>query len=127
MMARTLRDFQRPAATAEGLADKVKELKAEGNGVFGGDLGEEGVRELLLRSGRRGGRAGEAEPKMSDGKGTARFWVQDGHLVKFEYTVSGTVSYGERQRTMNRTATVEIKDVGTAKVDVPEDAAKMLQ
>jgi hypothetical protein len=118
-LARRLRTFKLPAAEAEELAGKATDLKDEG-GALVGTLPEEAVKEILSRRGGRGG--GNNAPAVTGAKGTAKFWIKDGVLVKFEVNYQGTV--GDRQS--NRTTVTEIKEVGTTKVVVPEDAKKKL-
>jgi hypothetical protein len=122
-MVRRLKDSKLPAAEAEDLADKAKELKAGEEGLYSGDLTEQGVKELFARW-RRGGQA--AEP--TGAKGWVKFWVKDGLLTKYQFNVQGTITTGQDQREMevNRTTTVDIKDVGTTKVTIPDEAKKKL-
>jgi hypothetical protein len=120
-LARMLRGFQPPAAEAEGL------LKAAGNptlaeGAFSGELAEEKVKELLSFRGRGGGGAAD----VSNAKGSVKFWTENGMLKKYQYSVKGTVSFNDQDRDVDRTTTVEIKDVGSAKVEVPEEAKAKL-
>lgn len=125
--ARMLRNYQLPAAEASGLVDKLKEVKPTPDGSYGGELTEDGVKEILSRG--RGGRGGGANaPAVSGAKGSVRFWLKDGLLHKYEYQVQGTMTIGQNQREIevNRTMTVEIKGVDGTKVDVPEDARKKL-
>jgi len=122
-IARGLAQFKAPAAQAESLVDKVRDLKDEGEGAFSGELTEEGVKELLSFGRRPGGNA----PTVADPKGSAKFWVKEGQLAKYEYKVQGKMTFGQREIDINRTTTVEIKDVGTTKVEVPEDAKKKLE
>lgn len=117
-IARMLPNFKAPAAQAEDLASKVKELKKTDD-TYAGDLTEEGVKELLTRGPRPGG--GDA-PTVSDAKGSVKFWVKDGVLSKYEFKVQGKVN----DRDVDRTSTVEIKDVGSTKVEVPEGAKNKL-
>lgn len=123
-----LRNFKAPAAEAADLVAEAKELKEEG-GAYVGELTEEGVKARLAFGGRgrRGGDAQGQGPQVSGAKGSVKFWVQGGVLVKYEYTVQGKVTFGDREIDMNRTATVEIKDIGSTKVEVPEDARKKLE
>lgn len=125
-MARAIRSWKSPAATAESLAGKTKELKAEADGLYTAELTEEGAKELLSGGGARPGGQGRA-PEMSDVKGTVKFWVKDGVLSKFEHSVAAKMKFGEREIAVDRTTTIEIKDVGTAKVEVPEEAKAKLQ
>jgi hypothetical protein len=121
MVARMLQNFKAPAAEAEDLAGKTKELKL-GDGVYSGDLTETGAKDLL-RFGRRGG---ANAPEVSGAKGSVKFWLKEGQLSKYEYNVQGNVSFNGNDRDVNRKDVVEIKNVGTTKVTVPDDAAKKL-
>lgn len=117
------RNFKGPADQAQTLANQTANLKVE-DGVYSGDLTDEGA-QSLLRFGRRGGRGGNGNgngPQVSNAKGTVKFWVNDGVLSKIQYHVTGTVSFGGNDRDVDRTATIEIKDVGTTKIDVPAEA-----
>ena len=121
-ISRMYQNYKAPAEQAEELAGKVKTLTKEGD-AYSGALTEEGAKSFLT-FGRRGG--GGGGPEISNAKGTAKFWVKDGALSKYEYNVQGTVTFGDNDRDVNRTTTVEIKDVGTTKVSVPEEAKKKL-
>jgi len=122
-LVRAMKAFKAPAAQAEDIADKVKELKKGEDGSYAGDLTEEGATALLSRGGRGGG--GNAP---TGGKGSAKFWIKDGALTKFEYNVQGTIKIRDtdEERKINRTTTVEIKDVGTTKINVPAEVKKKL-
>jgi hypothetical protein len=117
-LSRMIRNFEAPAAQAREIAALVKELKKDGD-VYSGDLTEKGAKSLLLFRG--GGQA-----TASNAKGSARFWIKDGVLSKYEFKVTGSVSFNGNDMDVDRTTTVEIKDVGTTKVDVPEGAKKKL-
>jgi len=122
-MARRLQNFKAPAVEAEGLVDKVADLKDEGEGVFSGALTEEGVKELFTRFARPGGNA----PQVAEPKGSVRFWVKEGTLVKYELNTQGKFTFNNNDVQMNRTTTVEFKDVGSTKIEVAEDAKKKLE
>jgi hypothetical protein len=121
-MARRIKTFKAPAAEAEDLADKVKELKKGDGGVWSGDLTEEGAKALFVL-GRRAGTAGPP-----DSKGSVKFWLRDGVLSKFEYTVQGTMKLpnSDEESKISRTTTVEIKEIGTTKVTLPDEVKKKL-
>lgn len=112
-----IRNFKAPAAQASELAAQAKELKKDGD-VYSADLTDEGAKALLQF---RGGNA-----TVSDAKGSVKFWVKDGILTKYEFKVAGKVSFNGNDRDVDRTTTVEIKDVGATKVEVPDDAKKKL-
>jgi len=122
-IVRYLRSYKTPAEQAAELAGKAKELK-EKEGAISGDLNEDAIKELLLMGARR--REGQEAPKTSDANGSVKFWVKDGVLNKYEIHIEGKVTSGDRVSEINRTLTVEIKDSGATKLEVPDDAkAKM--
>ncbi|HXE54884.1 MAG TPA: hypothetical protein VN541_17820 [Tepidisphaeraceae bacterium] len=122
-MNRMAQSFKCPGEQAQEIASQTKELK-ESEGAVSGDLTEQGAKDLLLfyrpRTGESGG------PEASNAKGSAKFWVKDGQLAKYETHVSGTVTFNGNDRDTDRTTTVEVSDVGSAKVEVPEDVKKKL-
>ncbi len=121
-MAMRFRNFKAPAAQVQDLVAKVKELKKEGD-AFAGDLTEDGAKSQLTF----GGRGGANGPEVSGAKGSLKAWVKDGLLAKYEIKVKGTVSFNGNDRDVDRTTTVEIKDIGSTKVEVPDDAKKKLE
>jgi len=120
MAARMVQNFKAPAAQVADLVDKVKELKKDGD-VYAGELTEEGAKAQLMF----GGRGGNA-PEVSGAQGGVKVWVKDGMVCKVELKVKGKVSRQSGDVEIDRTTTTEIKDVGTTKVEVPEDAKKKL-
>jgi hypothetical protein len=122
-IARMVQNYKVPAVEAASLADAAKELKKDANSISG-DLTEAGAKELL--SFRRRGNGG-AGPTVTNPKGSVKFWIEDGTLVKYQYHIQGTVSFNGNDRDVDRTMTVEIKDVNTTKIDVPDDAKKKMQ
>jgi hypothetical protein len=108
-----------PATQAEDLLSKVKDVTMAG-GVYSGDLTEDGVKALLAFGGRGGGQG----PDIAGAKGSAKFWLKDGVLSKYEFNLQGTMSFGGNDMPMNRTTTIEIKDVGTTTVTIPDEAKK---
>lgn len=122
-MARTLQNYKAPAEEAADMAGKVKELMKEGDAWIGA-MTEEGAKSLMT-FGRGPGGGGNA-PEISGAQGKVKFWIKDGVLAKYEYNVKGTVSFGGNDREVDRTTTVEIKDVGTTKLEVPDEAKKKM-
>jgi hypothetical protein len=120
-MGAMLRNFKAPVDQATQLAGFAKELKKDGD-VYSSDLTEEGAKTFLSFRRRSGGDA----PNITNPKGTVRFWIKDGMLTKYVFNVKGTVSFNGNDIDQDRTSTVEIKDVGSTKVTVPEEAKKKL-
>jgi hypothetical protein len=115
-----LRNLKAPATQAAEIAGFAKDLKQEAD-TYVSDLTEEGAKTLLRF--RRGGDG----PTISNPKGSVKFWLKEGALQKYEYKVKGLINFGGNEVDVDRATTVEIKDVGTTKFDVPEEAKKKLQ
>jgi hypothetical protein len=115
-----VRNLRTPAEQAVEIAAGAKELKKDGDAIAG-DLTEEAAKNLMRF--RRGGGDG---PTISNAKGSAKFWVKDGVLTKYEFKVSGKMDFNGNEIDLDRTTTTEIKDVGTTKIEVPEGAKKKL-
>jgi hypothetical protein len=118
-----VRNLRTPAEQAVEIAGGAKELKKDGDAIVG-DLTEEAAKNLMRF--RRGGGGGGEGPAISGAKGSAKFWVKDGVLTKYEFKVSGKMDFNGNEIDLDRTTTTEIKDVGTTKVEVPEGAKKKL-
>lgn len=120
-IARRLKGVRSPLSVAEDMAGKVRELKKETDGPLSGDLSAEAALKLFQTLGRRAAEATEA-------KGSAKFWLKDGALAKYEFTVKGAITLrgDNREVDISRTVTVEFKDVGVTKVTLPEEAKKKL-
>jgi hypothetical protein len=125
-MARRLQNLKAPAAEAQDILTKVKDIAKDGD-AYTGELTDEGAKAIATRGFGRPGGGGGNRPAPTDLKGSVKFWIKDGALTKYQTKVSGKRQNqdGEEQA-FERTTTVEIKDVGTTKVTLPEDAKKKL-
>lgn len=112
-LAFIIRNFKAPVAQAEELADAAKELKKDGD-AFASDLTEEGARKQF-----RWG-------NVTNPKGSVKFWLKDGLLAKLQFKLTGKVDFNGNEVEVDRDATVEVKDVGSTKIEVPEAAMKKL-
>jgi hypothetical protein len=119
-LVRRLQTFKAPAEQSQNLVSKSKEIKNDGDAYVAG-LTEEGAKDVLS-FGRR--RSGEAEPKNA--KGSVKFWLNDGQLKKYELKLSGTLNFGGDEQDIEGTTTVEIKDVGKTKLQLPDAAKKKM-
>ena len=120
-LARRLQNYKAPAAELADLAEKSKEIKSAGD-ALAADLTEAGAKDLLTFSGRRGANA----PEPKNAKGNIKVWLKDGMPVKYQVHVEGTINFNGEDRDMDRTTTVEIKNVGATTIEVPEAAKKKL-
>ena len=119
--AMIVRNIKTPAKEAAQLASAVKEIKKEEN-FYSGDLTEEGA-AAMQKFGPSGGSDG---PTVNEAKGSVKFWLKDGALTKYEFKLKGTIKFNGNEFPNDRTTTVEIKEVGTTKLDLPEDARKKI-
>jgi hypothetical protein len=101
---------------AANLAAQAQNLKAGTNGISG-DLTAQSAETLL----------GSSLPASTNRKVSVTFWITDGKLAKYQYHATGTVKFNWNDREMDRTATTEIMDVNTTKIEVPDEAKKKLE
>jgi hypothetical protein len=120
LQAIKLQNFKTPAEEAWSFAIKVKTIQLA-DGIYAGELTEEAAKAELTPA-----RPGEKGPGISGAKGTAKFWIINGILSKYQIHVEGHVEFGGNGREVNRTTTTEITDVGKTKLEVPDDARKKL-
>jgi hypothetical protein len=118
-MAMIVRKFKTPADQAAEVASFAKELKKTGDS-YASELTEAGAKKLLSF-----GRDGEG-PAITNPKGSVKIWIKDGLLNKYELKLAGSMDFNGNNFDLERTMTIEIKDVGTTKLSVPEEAKKKL-
>ena len=112
-LGRMVKNIKTPAEQAAELAAATKNLKKDGD-VYSSELTDEGAKAQFRIA------------AASSAKGSVKFWLKDGALTKYEFKLKGTVDFNGNEVDVDRTTTVEIKDIGTTKVNVPEAAAKKL-
>jgi hypothetical protein len=122
-VVRYLRGYKTPAAQSAELIGNINTVAQEGV-VLTSDLKDQAIREILLIGVRR--RDGEEPPKIEGAKGAGRFWIEEGNLSKYEVQAQGKVSAGDRVTDIDRTMTVKIKDVGSTRLEVPDEARQKL-
>jgi len=113
-----LHNAKRPADEAAEIASFVKELKKSGD-AYASDLTEEGAKALQTFKLPNGDSVA-----VNEASGSAKFWIKDGVLTKYEIKLKGKMKFGDNEFPNDRTTTVEIKDVNSTKVEVPEAARK---
>ena len=119
-LARHLSTFGKsPVVQARGLMKQTKDLVSDGAGVYSGLLTDEGVTHNVPRFG----------VEVSDTKGSIKFHVKDGMLVRYRYSVLAHVKFVEQKREVdyNRTTTVRIRGVGKTRLNVPAEALKSIE
>ena len=68
-------------------------------------------------------------PQMTveDANGTLKIWVQSGAMTKMRVHLTGTRTFNDQDQPIDQTSTTEIKEVGTTKITVPDEAKKKLE
>jgi hypothetical protein len=111
-----------PHEELTGLAKSLKgakkgDKKEDGCLVYSGDLTQEGAKKL-------------APTEFQDvvRGGTARVWINgDGAVVKYMLSIRVQGKRGNAEVDGTTEKTVKLSDIGSAKVDVPEGAKKVLE
>ncbi len=120
-----------PTDEAARILNGVKDFKALDGGALGGDLSADAATDLLSFGPRRTGAKTNSDtpvfPAPTGAKGAAKFWLQDGALVKYQTHLTGTVSFNDNDTVLDFTRTTEIQQVGTTKMDIPDEAKKKLE
>jgi len=124
MVVINARNIKAPAVEAKELLGLVTTVTVA-DGVYSGTLTEAGAKARLTPGGFPGMGGGEG-PEITGAKGSVKFWIKDGTLVKYEYNLQGSMDMMGNPIDMNRTTSVEIKDVGATKIAVPDDAKKKM-
>jgi hypothetical protein len=126
MTARRVQGTKSPADAAKDLLSKTKSVAKTGD-FYTAELTEDGAKSLVTGGfgGFRGGGDGQG-PDITGAKGSVKFWVKDGMLSKYETDVQGSIDFGGNTRDMHPVTTIEVKEVGTTKIEVPADAKKNL-
>ena len=98
------------------------EWRVEGDTVTG-SLTETGAMLLLVRDGQE-----EISPVRASA--TFKLWIQNGAVIKYEVKAEGVLSvsgsFGKREIQVHQTTTTVVKDIGTTRFDVPEEARRKL-
>ena len=123
-VTRIVGGFKSPAALAQQLATLTKNLKQDGETYIAQLIGNDANEVNAPLSSFRGGGGGR---EMTNAKATVTFWIRDGVLEKLQVRSTGTISRGGNDMNVDRTTTVEFRDVGNTKVELPEDLKKKLQ
>jgi hypothetical protein len=121
-LERRLKAFKTPTKESAEFLAKAGDVKKEaGELAYSGRLTPDAAKAMFALLGKRAAEAPEAE-------GALKFWVKDGRLAKYELKLQGKITVGadKREVTITRTTTVEIKDVGSTKISLPESARSRL-
>jgi hypothetical protein len=121
----TIEHFKSPADQAKDLCDQIDEVQKSGD-AYKAELKPETVKKLLSLLRRRAVAATSNQIEVKNPQGMATFWIRDGLLSKMETHVQGAVKFNSNERTIDRTTTTTIKDIGSTKIIVPEESREKL-
>jgi hypothetical protein len=91
--------------------------------IVTGTLNELGAQLLLVHDGQN-----EITPLRATG--SFKLWLRDGMVAKYQLTLEGILAVsthlGRKRVAVRQTSTTELKNVGTTKFEVPEEARRKL-
>jgi hypothetical protein len=104
--------------------EKIEKAVEGETTVYSGALTADGARSLAATGNKASGK-GRLNLTYS---GSAKLWLnKDGQVTKYEVSIKGSGKVKERDVQVSTTRTVELSEIGTVKVEVPEAAKKSLQ
>ena len=118
-------NFAAPADQAKALLDKATTIKKDGD-AYTADLVAASATDLLTLKMPGGAQSPFGTMAVKDAKGTLKIWVKDGVMSKMEVHLTGTRNFNDQDTPVDQTTTATIKDVGTTKIAVGDDAKKKL-
>jgi hypothetical protein len=114
-MTRTIRRIIPPTQQIVRLVGSAAQLRKEGE-LYSGELSES-VAKRLLNPERQ---SGSDAPAIQKATGNVKIWTRDGVVSRYEFSARGKVNAEGKETDLAQTTIVEIKDVGTTKVMLPE-------
>ena len=122
-----IKSFKAPAAMADEMSSKLKEVKKEDDAYTVELSGDDAKPYMMMGRGRRGGGGGGQPPQIANAKIGLKIWIKDGMISKYSMHTTGTVTFNGNDVDIDRTTTTEFSDVGSTKVDVPDEVKKKLE
>jgi hypothetical protein len=114
-----------PAWQLTNILDKVQNLK-KSDGYYVGDLQPAEATAMVIYGGVRGGGVGGSRNGAPVSAAAVNLWVEDGAFSKYSTKVTLHFIYNGTPIESTQITTVEIKDVGTTKLDVPDEVKKIM-
>jgi hypothetical protein len=123
-LSRMVQNFKTPTNMISDVAGKLEKVEKKDD-VYTAGLPGDVVKQLLFPPRRQN--TGGNGPEISNASGSIKFWIKDGIISKVEHNVKGSVSFNGNDRDIDRTTTIEFKDVGSTTVKIPDEAKAKLQ
>jgi hypothetical protein len=127
------RNFKTPTEQAQDTLDNLQNIQKTDTG-YTADLTEDAAKKMLNRNRPRRNAAttnpdnGNGPPpfEVSNPKGSVKLTIKDGTLTQVQFHLTATISFNGNDRDVDRTTTMDIKNVGSTTVDVPDEAKAKL-
>ncbi len=121
-----LRGLKAPHEQVKDIGTKIKDVKREdsdGGACYSGELTEDAAKEFGAIQTGKGGNKGPSF-KVT---GSVKVFVNgEGSITKLEIVTEGKGTVKDQEMTVKQTKTIEISEVGSTKVEVPEEVTKLL-
>ena len=124
-VARDLGAVPTPVDELTGLLPILGGLRREADGSYFGAVPED-TAERLIRAIVSGRAPGGFVPELRAPFGNVRVWLRDGRLQRYVISAAATASLPFGTKEIKRVSTVEIREVGATRVDVPAEAKAKL-
>jgi hypothetical protein len=126
LMSRVLFNVRKPDVEVAELLKVGAAFTQDDKGVITEQL-DESAAATLIRNGVTG-RPNPQAPPLKQARGNVKYWVNDGLIEKYEINLQGQLLPSAHQNAVDfkPTTTVEITNVGTTKVQVPDAAREKL-
>ncbi len=120
-LIKRLQSMKLPGDFAADLVAKTSNFRQNGETITG-ELSGAAARELLTFGSHRR----DKQEEFADPRGTVTWLIRDGVLVQFDLQLAATFSVNGSAVPIERSSRIEIRDVGTTSLTVPDEAAKLL-
>ncbi|HAM70269.1 MAG TPA: hypothetical protein DCM86_01325 [Verrucomicrobiales bacterium] len=121
-LAKMATAYRTPAEDARVLMASMVKVEKVVDAIEG-DLTSTATHDLIANGSRRGD---NLPPGLTDPHASVKFWIKEGSVERFQYHISGSMTFGATEVKLDRLTTVEIKDVGTTKLEVPDEVKRLL-
>jgi len=129
--AMVARNFKTPVQQALDNIDALSNIQKTDDG-YTADLSEDAIKAMVARPRRTAATTNPdaatsmPSPNISNASGTVKITMADGNLTQLMVHVTATITINGNDRDIDRTVTTKFSDVGSTKVDVPDDAKAKL-
>ncbi len=125
-LARIVQNYRTPVQMMQDILAKSPDF-TKADDAYTADLSADQAKDLFTFGRRRGNNANTPAPEVTNPKATVKLWITDGAVSKSQIHLTGTMSFNGNDTDVDRTTTVEFKDVGSTTVDIPAEAKTAME